>query len=355
MESSKYRGMIAFTYPAEEKVAKVWTDGGEDYICVEGTGAFDDDDNPFLTVAVALYLSDTCPTDWPGLSSSDPSVYQCDVDQSTGDFTFPFFVPGAAGSNGLTGVQQAIAIWGQSQDGTWPSTPTSCEKFNGKYNTTTDCGNSPGEMAELMIAEVPLKVSLPKSQKTAGVMVFSNGQFVAAKGTGAIDPLGKSDIAVAALVAAPTDPNPMSPPFGNANLRIVNVDDQDGSFDFDNPSTYLPYSYAASLGGLGTKCKVIFWPQHSDKSWGFPTVVAFYGQQRNSSRSGPGPIKLKRRCHPCEEKAKRKSQNLAREVAREVMSEMKRFAEEERRSDRDTERPRDPDERPRSPDREERV
>lgn len=303
---AKKRGPIrtapfAFTYPVYDATAQVWDDGGENYICVQGSGAYDDGGNAFLTVAVALYLDDENPTDWPGLDSESPVVYQCNVDQSTGKFCFPFYIPGANATVRTPGAAQVIAAWGQSQDGTWPTSPTFCQSFYGHLNSSdTDCGDYYANR-HAAAADSPLVVTLPKSCESTHVLCRNGGQFITVEGTGAFNPSGDRDLAVAAVVLAPTDTVPANPlTLNNPNLRIVNVDDDaDGSFLFDSLNTFVPGAQATCDPPCDkNKNKLVLWPLHVGGGWGTPTVVAFYGKL-GGSKSATTRIRMVRSRKPC--------------------------------------------------------
>ena len=287
--------------------AKVWSNGGVNYICVEGTGADDSTGSSDLAVAVGVYNgSNTPPSSFPGVGGSNPTIFQASVTNGTFYFdTLSTFPTGAAATIGLPGAANILAIWEQDSQGSWGASPDQVD-FNGRYSTQTDCGTGLGRCHHhhhhhhhdhagdpWVPCKEPMLVERPVYSSLADVLSQNGQTFICVRGGNACDPSAGQYIAVAARIYACGQPVPTAPPIGDPMLRIAGVND-DQCFHFDNVNTYVPGA-KGKFGPPYPANELVLWPMYCDTTWGRPKTMKFYGKLSLAATDCGPPVQPK----PC--------------------------------------------------------
>ncbi len=275
--------------PANNGTAKVYTDGGNDYICVQGENAFDSDDNPYSNAAAGVYNDGNSPPDsFPGVGGTAPTVVETAVnDDGTFDFTLAAtFVPGAAGTLRSPYPSNTVGVWFQDSSGVWTDTPIT-STFGGKDASATDCGTGYGcgeAAADDDECDEHLVVEKPVSRNAAWVLMLDGVGYICVEGGNAFDDDQCTYPSVAAKIYGPGQAIPPIPPQGDADVRIVKVD---GNQRFEIKS--LPG--AAATKGRPWPCnKLVLWPQYDDGTWGPLKHVVFYGRASSKWNDCNAPV-----------------------------------------------------------------
>jgi len=262
--------------------AKVWVDGGNDYICVKGENAFISGTTPYSNAAAGVYTGGASPpSSFPGVGGTAPTIIETTVN-SDGTFNFAVaatFLPGAAGALHSPYPSDTLAVWFQDSSGVWTDTPLTCT-FSGKDASQTDCPGFGGEPLADDDDECKdqLVVELPASRNAARVVKIDGVGYICVRGGNAFDDFGDSDKAIAAKIYRPGAQIPLTPPLADLDLRITRIFYGDNEFDFSTSDMLVPGALATK--GRPWPCnKLVLWPLYDDNTWGEPKQILFYGRR----------------------------------------------------------------------------
>jgi len=273
--------------------AKVWVDGGLNYICVEGENAFVSGTTAYSNAAVGIYIGGaTPPTTFPGVGGTGPTIVETTVNtDGTFNFTSTATYPsGAAGALHSPYPSNKLGLWCQDSNGVWSDLLLTCT-FSGKDANSTDCAFADEELADDGTCTEQLVVDLPVPRNVTRVVDVVNGVgSICVRGGNAIDEFKVPDKAVAAKIYPPSAPMPLTPPLADPDLRVTRrITGQYCEFEFSVPDMLVPGALAKK--GRPLPCnKLVLWPQFDDGSWGAPKPILFYGRTSSDGTDCDQPI-----------------------------------------------------------------